>query len=157
MSPPTPTLVIGIGHEWRGDDAAALLVARHLREQDCPQVLVREMSGNAADLLNTWQEAAAVMVVDAIHGPAAPGTIYRFDAQSEPLPADLFPACSTHAWGVAEAVALGRILQCLPPTLIIYGIVGQNFGLGTGLSPPVAPAIPEVAQRIIKEIEYLKR
>lgn len=150
-------LVIGIGHDWRGDDAAGRLVARHLQEQPNDLFLVREMSGDAADLLNAWQEAEAVIVVDAIHGPAAPGTIYRFDAQAQPLPAHLFPACSTHAWGIAEAVALGRILQSLPPTLIIYGIVGQNFGLGTGLSPAVAPAIPETTQRILKELECLKR
>ena len=159
MSLPSPNrvLIIGVGHHWRGDDAAGLLVASRLRAQGRDPAVVREMSGEAADLLNAWQEAAAVIIVDAVLTKAPPGTIYRFDAQSEPLPADLFPACSTHAWGVAEAVALGRILQCLPPTLIIYGIVGQNFGLGTGLSPPVAPAIPEVAQRILKEIEYLKR
>lgn len=151
-----PVLVIGVGHPWRGDDAAGLLVARHLQKQQNDFFLVREMSGDAADLLNAWQEARAVIVVDAIHGQAAPGTIYRFDAQAEPLPADLFPACSTHAWGIAEAVALGHSLQFLPPTLIIYGIVGQNFDLRAGLSPAVAIVIPEVTRRILWELETIQ-
>ncbi|MBW1951763.1 MAG: hydrogenase maturation protease [Deltaproteobacteria bacterium] len=157
MSLPSPNrvLIIGVGHHWRGDDAAGLLVASRLRAQGRDPAVVREMSGEAADLLNAWQEAAAVIIVDAVLTKAPPGTIYRFDAHAEPLPAEIFPACSTHAWGVAEAVALGRILQRLPPHLIIYGIAGQNFGLGPGLSPPVETAIVEVTQRILKELSLI--
>ncbi|MFP3867849.1 MAG: hydrogenase maturation protease [Desulfobacteraceae bacterium] len=159
MSTPGPNrvLVIGVGQEWRGDDAVGLQVARHLGQHGHGQLTVREMSGHAADLLHAWQEAPAVIIVDAVHVKADPGTIYRFAAHAEPLPAELFPACSTHAWGVAEAVALGRVLQRLPPYLIIYGVAGQNYRLDAGLSPEVELAVPEVVQRILKEFKCLKR
>ncbi len=72
------------------------------------------------------------------------------------MPAELFPATSTHAWGVAQAVALGRVLGALPPYLVVYGIEGQDFGPGREVSPEVARAVPEVARRIRQEIkEYL--
>jgi hydrogenase maturation protease len=152
-SPPQRLLVIGVGQEWRGDDAAGLLVARLLQEMVGPEVMVRENSGAAHELLDAWQEADAVILIDAVQGGGRPGEIYRFPVHEQPLPAEFFPAASSHAWGVAQAVALGRVLGQLPPYLVVYGVEGRNFGLGQELSPEVAQAIPEVARRIRQEIE----
>jgi hydrogenase maturation protease len=145
-------LVIGVGQEWRGDDAAGLLVARRLRPLG-PRVTVLENSGSVSDLLAAWQESVAVILVDAVRGGGRPGGIYRFPVHERPLPAELFPAASTHAWGVAQAVALSRALGELPPHLVVYGIEGQDFGLGREVSPEVALAVPEVARRIRQEIQ----
>ena len=147
--------VIGIGQEWRGDDAAGLLVARRLRPP-APRVTVLESSGSVSDLLAAWQGSAAVILVDAVRGGGRPGGIYRFPVHERPLPAELFADASSHAWGLAQAVALGRVLKQLPLYLTIYGIEGENFGLGQDLSLTVAEAIPEVARRIKREIEELR-
>ena len=152
----SPLRVIGIGQEWRGDDAAGLLVARKLREIAGPQVTILENSGSMSDLLAAWQGAGWVILADAVRGGGRPGEIYRFPVSERPLPAELFPATSTHAWGVAQAVALSRVLGALPPHLVVYGIEGQDFGLGREVSPEVAKAIPEVARRIRREIEELR-
>jgi len=149
-------LVIGVGQEWRGDDAAGLLVARRLRPLGGSRVTVAENSGSVSDLLAAWKESDAAILVDAVAGGGRPGEIYRFPVHERSLPAELFPATSTHAWGVVQAVALGRVLGTLPPYLVVYGIEGQDFGLGREVSPEVARAVPEVARRIIQEIkEYL--
>ncbi len=95
-----------------------------------------------------------MILVDAVRGGGRPGEIYRFPVHESPLPAELFPTASSHAWGVAQAVALGRVLKQLPPYLVVYGIEGRNFGLGQELSPAVAEAIPEAARRIRQEIEH---
>jgi len=148
--------VIGLGQEWRGDDAAGLLVARHLREFAGPQVTILENSGSMTDLLAAWEGVEAVILIDAVRGGGQPGGIYRFPEHDDPLLVELFADASSHAWGLAQAVALGRVLKQLPPYLVIYGIEGRNFGLGQGLSPAVAEAIPEVARRIKREIEELR-
>ena len=145
--------VIGLGQEWRGDDAAGLLVARRLRRLAGSRITVVENSGSVSDLLVAWQGSAAVILVDAVRGGGRPGGIYRFPVHERPLPAELFPATSTHAWGVAQAVALSRVLGELPPHLVVYGIEGQDFGLGREVSPEVARAVPEVARRIRQEIQ----
>ena len=54
---------------------------------------------------------------------------------------------------MAEALALGQVLQELPPRLIIYGIEGKTFGPGQEVSLEVAAAIPEAARRIEAEIQ----
>jgi hydrogenase maturation protease len=148
-------IVIGIGNNFRGDDAAGLLVARRLRELAGPGVAILEQTGGANELLSAWQGAEAVILADAVRGGGPPGKIYRFPVHEAALPAELFPAASTHAWGIAEAVALGRVLQQLPPYLVVYGIEGRDFGIGETLSPAVAQAIPAAARRILQEIEEL--
>ena len=152
-SPQTPIKVIGVGNAWRGDDAVGLLVARSLGQENLPQVEISENLGTASALADGWQKAARVIVVDAVVTGGPPGAIYRFDAHD---PAATFPGSwspSSHGWGLSEAVALGKVFQDLPPCLIIYGIAGNNFTIGEGLSPVVAAAIPEAVRRIKQEIQ----
>jgi hydrogenase maturation protease len=148
-----PIKVIGVGNEWRGDDAAGLLVARCLQADPLPQVQISECLGTVSAIQEAWQDAAGVIVVDAVVSGGPPGTIHRFDGHGDGMPLQLSRSPSSHGWGVAEAVALGRLFQELPPRLIIYGIEGKNFDPGQKLSPEVAAAIPAAAARIRQEIQ----
>ena len=155
MNAPLPPRlkVIGVGNEWRGDDAVGLLVARRLKEDQLPQVEIVESRGTVTAVREAWEDAAGVIVVDAMVSGGPPGTIYRFDAHGAGVPVELSRSPSSHGWGVAEALALGKVLQELPPCLIIYGIEGKNFGPGQEVSQEVAAAIPEAARRIRREIQ----
>jgi hydrogenase maturation protease len=141
-------LVIGIGNELRGDDAAGLEVVRRLREE--PGVSVREHQGEPTELLDLWEGVAAVVLVDAVRSGAAPGTIHRVDASSEPVPVALRRS-SSHLIGVAEVLELGRALARLPPTVILYGVEGSQFALGTACSEPVTAAISPAVAAVLAE------
>ena len=145
-----PVLVIGIGNEYRGDDAFGRLVARRLT--GTPGISVMEEDGEGTDLLADWAGAQTVILIDTVSSGAPPGTIHRLDASSAPLPAQLF-RFSTHAFSVAEAVELARALGQLPPRLILYGVEGKNFEAGTELSPEVADVVERVAMQIRHEFE----
>jgi hydrogenase maturation protease len=145
--------IIGVGNAWRGDDAAGLLVARRLEQENLPRVEISENPGTASALADAWRDAARVIVVDAVVTGGPPGAIYRFDAHNGAASFPVSRSPSSHGWGVAEAVALGRLFQELPPVLIIYGIEGQDFTLGDSLSPAVAAAIEETARCITEEIQ----
>jgi hydrogenase maturation protease len=153
MAPDPRMKVIGVGNAWRGDDAAGLLVARHLRKEPLPGVTVCESQATPGELQDAWKDADRVIVVDAVASGGPPGTIYRFDAHAGEVPVELSRSPSSHGWGVAEALALGRVLEELPACLIIYGIAGRNFDPGQDLSPEVAAAIPEAVRRIKGEIQ----
>ncbi len=147
-----PILVIGIGNALRGDDAAGLLTVRRLQIA-AESVQVIEHSGEGADLMTLWEDRHAdlVICVDAVTSGESPGTIYRLNPRLEPIPAAFF-SYSTHAFGLAEALELARILDRLPPQIIIYGIEGACFCPGASLSDPVRVAIDAVLERVTHEI-----
>jgi hydrogenase maturation protease len=146
-APAELSLVIGVGNEWRRDDAAGLVVARRLRESSLRAVRVIEHEGEPLDLIEEWSGAAAAIVLDAVSSGAEPGTIHRLDALAAKLTAQLFHG-STHALGVAEAVELARALERLPRRLLFLGIEGSRFDAGAGLSPEVERA----ADRLVDEL-----
>jgi hydrogenase maturation protease len=131
--------IIGVGNELRGDDGVGRAVARHLQAHVPPDVEVMEREGDATSLMEAWQGAQRVILIDATSCGAAPGTVHQVDA-AQPLPSGLLRA-STHGCGVADAVELARALGTLPSKLIIYGVEGMRFDLGTPLSAPVRAAV----------------
>ncbi len=145
------TLIIGLGNEYRRDDAVGLVVARRLKGAAPAHVRVLEQSGEGAALMESWKNADTVILIDAVHCGAKPGTIHRIDAHTEPVPARVF-RCSTHAFGVAEAIQLAKILDLLPPRMQIYGIEGKQFEMGGAPSTEVLLAVDEVAARIAREV-----
>jgi hydrogenase maturation protease len=150
----TNHLVIGVGNEFRGDDAAGIIVARRLGERNLPGVTTVEQSGEGADLLATWEGQESVFLVDAAQSGAEPGTIHRFDAHKERLPTDSFHF-SSHAFGVVEAIEIARNLGQLPANLIVFGVEGENFKAGSGVSTSVQLALDQVIRLIRHEIERI--
>ena len=149
--PGRDVLIVGIGNEFRGDDAAGLLVVRELRKKSLPEVEVLEHSGEGASLLELYQERKMVILVDAVQSDLPVGRIVRFDAAKEPVPSRFFHY-STHDFGLAESVEMARALGKLPPNLIIYGIAGKQFSLGDTPSAPVLEAVSRVVENIQEEI-----
>ncbi|HEX6543372.1 MAG TPA: hydrogenase maturation protease [Ktedonobacterales bacterium] len=144
-------LLIGVGNPDRGDDAAGLAVARELASQTLPHVAIHESPGDGAALLSAWQGFDVVVLVDAMPPNGHAGRIHRVDAVAQPLPADLF-ANSTHTFGVAQGIELARALGMLPRTLIIYGIEGREFTIGSPMSAEVRGAILQVTMAILAEL-----
>lgn len=140
-------LVIGLGNNFRRDDGAGRIVARTLKAAAGEDFRVLEESGEGAALIDTWRGADQVILVDAAHSGAVPGTVHRLDAHAQPIPSNFFHY-STHAFSVAEAVELARALGQLPPRLIVYGIEGKDFSSGEGLSPEVSAAVEEVVRQV---------
>jgi hydrogenase maturation protease len=142
-------LIIGCGNLDRGDDAAGLLVARRLRRLG---IEAEEQSGESVSLMDSWQGFDAVIVVDATCSDHAPGEVIVWDAGTHPLPKAALQ-CSTHAFGLYEAVELARTLDRLPDKLLIYGIEGKQFAPGAQPSAEVEKAAELVAQQIAELVQ----
>ena len=63
-----------IGNAWRSDDAAGLEVARLLRGRLPPEARVVEHEGEPTALIDSWEGAEALWLVDAVTSGSAPGT-----------------------------------------------------------------------------------
>jgi hydrogenase maturation protease len=145
-------VVVGVGNAVRGDDAAGLAVAERVRRRAPRGVDVVECEQEPTRLLDAWGGADLALVVDASLSGAEPGTVRRFDAIAEHVPARTFRS-STHAFGIGDAVELGRALGRLPERVVVYGIEGDDFALGSGLSARVVSAVDEVAEAVLAELE----
>ena len=146
-------LIIGVGNAYRSDDGVGLAVARRLRDNTplkTERTTIQEHSGEGTALIEAWKDAESVIVIDAVLSGAPPGTVQRFDASQQALPA-VFSSASTHSFGLAEAIEMARTLQQLPPHTIVYGIEGENFAAGTELSVAVEHAVNDVVERIRTE------
>jgi len=144
-------LIIGVGNAYRGDDGVGLRIAQDIKKKSPDHVNVIEQSGEGISLMDSWKDADAVILIDAVHSGRKPGTIHRFDVHTQTIPAKFFHY-STHAFGVAEAIELARALKQLPQNFIVYGIEGKCFEAGVGLSQEVEKSVQEVVKRIQQDI-----
>jgi hydrogenase maturation protease len=146
-------LIIGCGNFDRGDDAAGLLVARRLHAlgADALGVEIISHSGETFSLMNCWTGYERVVLIDATAPTGTPGQVQVWSAHAGRLPEDTFP-CSTHAFGVREAVELARVTNCLPQALLIYGIEGKQFCLGAPPSLEVQRAVASLAEELLSRI-----
>ena len=143
-------LVLGIGNPWQGDDAAGLVAAERIRERVRQAVEVKLLEGEPVSLVDAWDGADEVLLVDAVRSGAPPGFVHRIDASAGPLPATL-TAASTHTLGVGEAIELARALGRLPRRVVLYGIEAERIAAGAELTPAVARAVDDVVERILAE------
>jgi hydrogenase maturation protease len=145
--------IIGCGSADRGDDAAGLLVVGCLRKLG---IEACEHRGDGPALIDRWQGQETVILIDAMVSGGVPGSVTVWDEWATAALSDCF-RCSTHAFGVAEAVKLARVLGLMPARLVIYGIEGRRFDLGSAPSPEVVAAAQELAHRLSSDPnDYLK-
>ena len=149
-----PVTVVGIGNEFRGDDAVGLTVVRQLKERVPTGARTFELTGDQTYLLELMRSTDAVIMVDAVQSSAPAGTIFRVDASEEPVPKE-FMSFSTHAIDSASAIELARTLGSLPGTILIYGIVGKKFSFSTSMTAEVREVIEMVQERILADIECI--
>jgi hydrogenase maturation protease len=145
-------VVIGIGNDMRGDDGLGpAAVAEMAKTGIGATIELVALDGEATRLIDTWRDRHLAVVVDAIVGGDTPGTIHRVEAGIDDLP-HRSSGPSSHAAGVAEAVALGRALDRLPQRLMIFGVEPADLGPGPSLSVDVRAALPELIELIRHEV-----
>jgi hydrogenase maturation protease len=143
--------LIGIGNRFRRDDAAGLEVVRRLRLAHPPGVILIEQEGEPGSLIESWSSADEALVIDGVSSGSTPGKVHRFDVTDAPLPAEVFNP-STHAMGLPEAVELARELDRLPGRLVVYGIEGESFEAGEGLTEPVQKTVEKLVLDLYREL-----
>lgn len=134
--------IICCGTPYRGDDGAGLLVAERLQQLG---IEVSTCTGEATDLLCAMDGADDVLVVDAAVTGAPAGMIHEWRHGAAEFQHN---SSTTHSLGVAEGIALGRILGRLPRQLHVYSIEAKNCEMGGEISAESQRAGEELAQRI---------
>jgi hydrogenase maturation protease len=154
------TIVIGVGTELRGDDGfgAAVIEALRARPGLGSRVQLAHCDGEPSRMIDLWDGYERAFVIDAVRGGGERyGFLYRRDlaiaSAARTVLRDLreLPG-NGHAVGLGTAVRLAEVLGRLPGQLVLYAVHGRDFALGAPLSRPVADAVPQLAERIGREI-----
>jgi len=144
-------LVVGIGNDFRRDDGVGLAVARRIAECNLPDVRVVNGITEPAALLDVWSGVARVVVVDAVTGANAdPGRVRRWTGPDLENTA----VVSSHALGLAQAIALGQALARMPDELVVFTVDVADTNHGIGLTPAVATAVPRLVDLIVDELSH---
>ena len=64
-------------------------------------------------------------------------------------------AASSHALGIPDALRLGQALDRIPGRLLVFAVEAGTLDTGVGLSPPVADAVPDVVDAVLRELSRL--
>ncbi len=141
--------IIGIGNSDRGDDGVGIWVANRIASADWPGVAVVSLdSADGTALLSAWQGADVAYVVDAVHAELPAGSVVRMVVSPGQRIGATLRSLSSHGLGLQEAIDLGGALGMLPRRLVVYGVVGESFETGRGLSAPVARSGGNVMRRL---------
>jgi hydrogenase maturation protease len=140
-------LVFGSPH---GDDQVAWELVERLRQKQVPGIAAAALHDPMC-LLHHLGDCAAVVLVDACHSWAEPGTIVRMVWPGSGR--EDFRGTSTHGVGVADALALAEALGRLPPCVLLFRVEIHSCDLGAEISAAVRRAMPGLYQRVLAAID----
>jgi hydrogenase maturation protease len=137
-------ILIGLGNAFRRDDGIGTEILKRL-----PEVPGQYCEGDPLRLMAALDGESRALIVDAVEG-SQPGRIHRWDWKHVPQEF-LRPRLSSHGMSLLEALALMEQSNRLPESVVIYGVVGQDFGWGEGFSPEVASAMDGLEEAVREE------
>ena len=148
-------LILGVGNVLLTDEGVGVRVAHELmaRYDFPPNVKVMDGGVLGLSLSGIMMEARRVIVVDAVRGGEAPGTVYRFDWNARPE--HIQYKDSLHQIDLMETMALLPLLGD-PPEVVVIGVeFGDIDNYGLELTPQVEQAVEPLIEQVILELERL--
>ena len=142
--------LIGVGNPYRRDDGIGPALIAEVAKHRLSGVTMTVTDGEPTALIDAWTGAELAVVVDAVRcDPATPGRIHRTTAGASLLRT---ASASTHGLGIPDAIRLAEALGLAPQRLVVFAVEAADVGLGLGLSPAVAAAIPALTRAVLSEL-----
>jgi hydrogenase maturation protease len=147
----TRVLLAAVGSGDRGDDGIGRRVIEQLASRLPAGARLADCGADPLALLALLGGCEMLLAIDAAACMGAPGRVHRIDLSDHDLPYGLLEN-SSHALGLAGAIALARALGMLPGLVIVYAVEGACFERGAPMSAAVAAVSETVASRILEEL-----
>ena len=145
------TLVIGLGNPLMGDDGIGLAALEELvAGWDVGGVELVDGGTWGMNLLPVIEDAGRVLLLDAIHKDAAPGTTYRLSRHE--LPRYLATKISPHQVDLRDVLALAELRGTLPQDTVALGVQPASVEMRSSLSEIIRAAVPDLAEQVVQEL-----
>lgn len=148
-------LILGVGNLLMQDEGVGVRAIEELEKRFRIPPAVELLDGGTAglELLNQLAGRDALIIVDAVHSGKPPGTLVRFEG--EQVPAVFRRKISPHQLGISDLLAAARLMDLLPPRLVLFGVQPGMLGTGLELSAPVAQVLEELTLLLAIELASL--
>lgn len=137
-------LVLGLGNLLLSDEGLGVRALRCLEDgYDATPALTLVDGGTAGlDLLPLFAEYRRILLLDALAMDRPPG--HCAVIRNEAILTVLSPRLSVHHLGLADVLALTRLLDFAPSDIALVGMVPRRLDTGLALSPAVTAALPRL-------------
>ena len=144
------TAIVGVGNLLMKDEGIGIHVAHALQKMPLPSDVEVLDCGTSIDTGFLVEEFDRLIVIDAVQGGAAPGTIYRFsldDIEHEQL-----PLLSVHGLGLDQALRAAGRGEC-PEEIIIIGVEPGVIGWGVEPTLELRGRIPAIVETVLQSVD----
>jgi hydrogenase maturation protease len=149
MPEKTRKIVLGLGNILNRDEGLGVHCLELLSERlgDVPELEVLDGGVLGLDLLPLVEACSHLLVLDAVDARKPPGTIIELDGEEIPLFSRF--KLSWHQVTFEEVLEFAGVRGNLPQHLHLVGAQPADISTGYGLSPIIAPLLPEIADRAV--------
>ncbi|HSC07973.1 MAG TPA: HyaD/HybD family hydrogenase maturation endopeptidase [Steroidobacteraceae bacterium] len=138
----TQVLVLGIGNILLRDDGVGIRVLQALEERLDSDARIRFVDGGTIGFMLSAliEEAADLLVIDAVRMSASPGSVRCFE--NEAMDRFLTGRCgSVHELGLRDVLDMARLTGRFPCRRALVGVEPATTELGEQLSPEVEQGV----------------
>jgi len=150
---------IGIGNEYRCDDAAGIALVKILENQyNSRKNTVRSAvffyaGEDTISVVHMLAKYKNLMIADAVVTGSPAGTIFELNLENH-IPEKSEMKLSGHSLDVFDAVRMARELYSINSKIHFIGIEGRNFTQGNRITPEVNAAVNKAAEKILDTYNF---
>ena len=143
-------VVLGVGNILLTDEGLGVHVVEDLKANYnfTPQISVIDGGTMGMELLTYMRGMKKILLVDAVNGGEAPGTIYEFPHRE--LEQYFTDHISVHEVGMQDILRIRAIQENPLEDAIVIGVEPESLEVGFEPSEPVQHALPEVKDRVLR-------
>jgi hydrogenase maturation protease len=152
MAAPGRTVVLGVGNLVMSDEGLGVRCIERLETSGALPAEVAIIDGGTStnELLGELEHLDLLVVVNAVAGGGAPGSLVRLEGDR--IPAAFSNKLSPHQHGINDLLATLQFLGRAPRRVVVLGLVPGRIALGLELSPEVEAALPALEAHVVAEV-----
>lgn len=143
-------VVLGVGNILLTDEGLGVHVVEDLKANYTftPQMSLIDGGTMGMELLTYMRGMKKILLIDAVNGGEAPGTIYEFPHRE--LEQYFTDHISVHEVGMQDILRIRAIQENPLEDAIVIGVEPESLDVGFEPSAPVQKALPEVKERVLR-------
>ncbi|WP_295197381.1 HyaD/HybD family hydrogenase maturation endopeptidase [Veillonella sp.] len=145
--------VLGVGNILLTDEGLGVHVVNELdaEYEFTPPVNIIDGGTMGMELLTYMRGMTKLLLVDAINGGDAPGTVYEFP--HEEMESYFTDHISVHEVGMQDILRIRALQEDPLEDAVVIGVEPESLELGLEVSDTVRAVLPDVKARVIKQLE----